>query len=366
MRIFLFLFLFAFHNTAFAFETKSPYAYLFDYNTGEAIYEKNTEERVYPSSMTKIMTLYVIFDLLENNKIHLSDEMVVSSSASKTPGSKMFLKAGQKVTLEELINGIAIVSGNDACVAVAENISYSEEHFAELMTQTAKKLDMYHSQFKNASGLPNNQHYSTVKDLGILSARIITDFPQHYHYFSGIKFDFNNIKQRNKNLLLGHKGVDGIKTGMTDKGGYGIVASAERDGRRLIAVINGLKSESERKFEAEKLLNYGFLHFSNHKLFQKGDTITKLDVYPNTQVETFINDDMETLFPEQFNFSVKYNKPLMGKINENDKVATLMVTNSKTNEIKEFDLLAKNSVNKPSFFATAWHNLLHKMSGTNS
>ena len=247
---------------------------LVDATNGEILVEHNAEEPLPPASLTKMMTAYIAEREITEGRISFDDQVPVSVKAWKTGGSRMFIREGTEVRLEDLLRGIIIQSGNDASVAVAEYIAGSEDVFADVMNQTAISLGMTNTQFKNATGLPQEGHYTTAKDLSILAARIIQDFPDTYPIYEEKNFTYNGIKQANRNsLLFRDPTVDGLKTGHTEEAGYCLVASAERDGFRLISVVMGTASEKAREQETTKLLQYGFRYFSGKTLFAAGEPL---------------------------------------------------------------------------------------------
>ncbi|RZO81500.1 MAG: D-alanyl-D-alanine carboxypeptidase [Litorivicinaceae bacterium] len=247
---------------------------LVDATNGEILVEHNAEEALPPASLTKMMTAYIAEREITEGRISFDDQVPVSVKAWKTGGSRMFIREGTEVRLEDLLRGIIIQSGNDASVAVAEYIAGSEDVFADVMNQTAISLGMTNTQFKNATGLPQEGHYTTAKDLSILAARIIQDFPDTYPIYEEKNFTYNGIKQANRNsLLFRDPTVDGLKTGHTEEAGYCLVASAERDGFRLISVVMGTASEKAREQETTKLLQYGFRYFSGKTLFAAGEPL---------------------------------------------------------------------------------------------
>ena len=255
-----------------AFETAAKAAIILDSRTGVVLFEKNADERMPPASMSKLMTAYMIFDQLKGGRLKLDDEVLVSERAWKMGGSQMFVKVGDRVKVEDLIRGIIIQSGNDACVTMAEAIAGSEEEFARQMTEKAKEIGLTNSTFANATGLDAPDHLMTVRDLAMLARRIITDFPEYFKYYSEREFEYGGIRQPNRNPLLqaGVPGVDGMKTGFTDGSGYGLVATAKRDDRRVITVMAGLQSAGQRRTEGERLLEYGFREFQEYRLFSAG------------------------------------------------------------------------------------------------
>ena len=247
---------------------------LIDATNGEVLVEQNADQPLPPASLTKMMTAYIAEREIAEGRISFDDKVPVSIKAWKTGGSRMFIREGTEVRLEDLLRGIVIQSGNDASVAVAEYIAGSEDVFADVMNQTAVSVGMTNTQFKNSTGLPQEGHYTTAKDLGILAARTIADFPETYAIYKEKNFTYNGIKQANRNsLLFRDPSVDGLKTGHTEEAGYCLVASAERDGFRLISVVMGAASEKAREQETTKLLQYGFRYFSGQTVFAAGQPL---------------------------------------------------------------------------------------------
>lgn len=348
---------------SYAIETKASNAYLLDYNTSTVLFQKNADEKMVPSSMTKLMTVYLLFERLQNNILKLDDEFTVSEKAWRMGGSKTFLKHLERPTIETLLKGIIVQSGNDACVTVAEGISVDEESFANLMTKTGEKIGLTNSAFKNATGWPDEGHYMSAHDLGILAQEIIRKFPEYYHYFSIKEFEHNGIKQRNRNSLLDRDiGVDGLKTGHTDEGGYGMVVSAVQDGRRVIAVVNGLANENERADEAEKLINYGLRYFENKTLFKAGDAVSEAETWmaENETVALNAKNDITLLVPKLAKDDVKlevvYNAPVIAPVQAGTEIAVLRVTTT-SGEPHEFPLVAGSDVQKAGFAARLFRSL---------
>ncbi|MEC8693701.1 MAG: D-alanyl-D-alanine carboxypeptidase family protein [Pseudomonadota bacterium] len=247
---------------------------LIDATNGEVLVEQNADQPLPPASLTKMMTAYIAEREIAEGRISFDDKVPVSIKAWKTGGSRMFIREGTEVRLEDLLRGIVIQSGNDASVAVAEYIAGSEDVFADVMNQTAVGLGMTNTQFKNSTGLPQEGHYTTAKDLGILAARTIADFPKTYAIYKEKNFTYNGIRQANRNsLLFRDPSVDGLKTGHTEEAGYCLVASAERDGFRLVSVVMGTASEKSREQETTKLLQYGFRYFSGQTVFAAGQPL---------------------------------------------------------------------------------------------
>lgn len=257
---------------------------LIDANSGKILAEKNSEEQLPPASLTKMMTLYVISNALKNEQIHLTDLVRISQEAWKTGGSRMFVKEGQSVSVEDLLKGIIVDSGNDACVAMAEHLGGSETGFTDVMNQQAKNLGMMNSHFTDSTGLPNPELHTTAKDLAILGRALVNDFPEYYHWYQQKWFTFNGIRQPNRNRLLWRdSNVDGIKTGHTNEAGFCLVSSAKRDNMRLIAVVLGSPNETARADDSERLLNYGFRFFETHKMYEKDKSISALPLYKGAE-----------------------------------------------------------------------------------
>lgn len=254
--------------------------YLIDFNSSEIIAAQDPDMRVEPASLTKLMTAYLTFKALKEKRLTLDQTLTVSARGWKTEGSRMFLDPKVPAKVDDLIKGMIVQSGNDACVTLAEAIAGSEEVFAQMMTAEAKRLGMKNTQFRNATGLPDPEHYTTVRDLGILAASIIRDYPEFYPIYSMKSFSYNNITQPNRNLLLYRDpNVDGMKTGYTDSAGYNLIASSRRDGRRVVSVVVGTASPEARAVESSKLLNYGLQFFDTPKLYEAGKTVSELPVY---------------------------------------------------------------------------------------
>ena len=261
-------------------ETQAKQAILIDYSTGTILLSKNADTRMYPASMTKLMTAYLVFERLKNGTLSLDDTFPVSEEAWRKGGSKMFVEVGSRVRVEDLLRGIIIQSGNDATIVVAEGLSGSEEAFAREMTAKARELGMMHTQFRNASGWPDDEHYTTAHDLSVLAEHIIRDFPEFYHFYSETEFTYSEITQQNRNpLLYRNIGADGLKTGHTEASGYGLTASAVQNGQRLVLVVNGLGSTKERSQEAERILDWGFREFGTYRLFSAGETVDQSPVW---------------------------------------------------------------------------------------
>jgi serine-type D-Ala-D-Ala carboxypeptidase (penicillin-binding protein 5/6) len=253
---------------------------LLDGNTGAELASLEADKRLAPASLTKLMTAYAIFRALADDQINLEDEVTVSEKAWRTQGSRMFIEVGSRVSIQDLLLGMIVQSGNDASVALAEHVAGSEVVFAEMMNQYATQLGMTATKFKNATGLPDENHYSTAQDLGILAKTIISEFPEYYKWYSVKEFEYNDIKQPNRNNLLWRDdSVDGMKTGRTDDAGYCLVSSASRDGMRVISVVLGTASAKARIDGSQALINYGFRFFETRLLYRAGETVTHARIW---------------------------------------------------------------------------------------
>ncbi len=348
-------------TAAQAFESSAKEAILVDITGRRVLYEKNADEHMPTSSMSKMMTIYMVFDALKAGKIKLDDEFTVSENAwrqtYKQDESSMFLPINGRVKVEDLIRGVIIQSGNDATVVLAEGLSGSEKQFVDDMNEKAKQIGLVDSHFMNPHGMPDPNHYSTCRDLATLAERLIVDFPEYYHFFGELEFTFNGIKQGNRNPLLYHagSGVDGLKTGHTDAGGYGLTASAQRDGRRLIAVVNGLPSMQARADDPQALLDYGFNEFKAYTLFKPGDTVDKAVTWQGVDATVPLTVDAAvatTLSIEErkgLKAVVKIPETVKAPIEKGQKVGTLAVTAPGVAEI-DVPLVAAASVERLGFF----------------
>ncbi|ETZ07565.1 D-alanyl-D-alanine carboxypeptidase DacC [Holospora obtusa F1] len=265
-------------NSAVLFHTSAPFGLVMSADSGEIVLDKNSDALIVPSSMTKLLTLYILFNSVRKGHFHWDSSIFVSLNAAKKEGSRMMLIPNQNVLLKDLLLGIIVCSGNDASTAFAEAFSGDESHFAEHMNQVARALGAKKTCFMNASGLPHPNHKTTCKDLACIAHKIFQDFPEYYSYFKLKEFTFNKIRQWTKNLLVRKGMADGMKTGKTEAGGYGIVASAQRDGQRFIVVLNGMKTEQERFHQASALLNWAFHRFRTVKLFKMNSVVKEIPV----------------------------------------------------------------------------------------
>ena len=327
------VFIMAFSSPGLAFETLGKQAILVDAKTGAVLFEKNADQRMPPSSMSKIMTVYKLFEALKNGGLSLTDTFNVSEKAWRKGGSKMFVRVNSRVKVEDLIRGIIVQSGNDATIVVAEGLAGSEDAFAGELNTTARRLGMTDSNFTNASGWPDPDLYTTARDLARAALATIKNFPEFYHYYKEKSFTYNGIRQANRNPTLYRKlGADGLKTGHTRAAGYGLTTSAVRNGRRLVLVINGLPNAKARAVESERILDWGFRVFDNYALFQAGETVTEAQVWMGQQgtVPLNIRQALVLTLPKnvrrQMKVSVVYEQPIPAPIRKGDRLAKLKVT----------------------------------------
>jgi D-alanyl-D-alanine carboxypeptidase (penicillin-binding protein 5/6) len=306
--------------------------------------------------MSKLMTTYMVLEQIKDGRLDLDDTLPVSEKAWKKGGSKMFVEVGKRVRIDDLLRGIIVLSGNDACIVVAEGLSGSEEQFAEDMTAKAREIGLFNSTFANASGWPHPDHLMTARDLAMLADRLITEFPDQYHMFAERDFEYSEIRQPNRNLLLGRvPGADGLKTGHTEEAGYGLVASAMRDGRRLISVAMGLSSTQARATENERLLELGFRRFRNYALMTAGQTIDHANVWLGEEltVPLVIDRDVKVSLTDdarrQLQISLVYKTPIPAPIRKGSEVARVRVE-APGLALDDVPVLAGADVRKADFF----------------
>lgn len=326
-------------SVAGAIETKAKNAVLMDFETGEFFYEKNADDPMPPASMSKLMTAYLIFERLKDGRLSPDDVFIVSENAwrkggAKTGSSTMFLKDKQRVKVKDLLRGIIVQSGNDACIVAAENIAGSEAEFAELANQKAKELGLKNSHFANATGWPNPDHKMSAKDLAVLAHHIIRDFPEYYSIYSEQSFTFNGIRQENRNpLLMLMPGIaDGIKTGHTSVSGFGLTGSAKKNGRRLIMVVNGLKTMKERGDESLRLMNWGFREFSNYAVLKENVKVVSVPVWlgETKSVSAVPAKGLTLTLPKGRQKDIvahlKYKTPLKAPVKKGQEIASLVLS----------------------------------------
>lgn len=360
--------------TANAFETKARNAILVDYETGAYLFAKNHEEMIAPASMSKLMTVYVLLSKIKEGDVSLDETFTVSENAwrkggAASGGSTMFLKIGQEVKVEDLLKGILIQSGNDACIVVAENIAGSEPEFAALMNETAEKIGLKHAHFENATGLPHPDHKVSVEDLALLARHIIKEFPEFYPLFAQKEFTFNGIRQGNRNpLLYSLKGADGLKTGHTSEAGFCLTGSAVRNGRRLIEVMAGLESNKQRAEETESLMTWGFANYDNYKFFTKNQIMAEIPVWygaAKTVTAVVPEDIVKTIKKSgksKYAAKIIYDKPLKAPVLQGDKIGELFITYEGETTDK-IPLVAKDSVAKVGPFSRFLANLKYFVFG---
>ena len=371
MRIFLILLFFSFKSfTVFGVDTKAEQAIVVDYNTNEILFEKNSQIKVPPASMTKIMTVYAIFDRLLNTDLSLAHLCTISAKSYKMGGSRTFLEIDDRVSIENLLKGIIVQSGNDASVAIAECLVGTESNFAKLMNAYAKKLGMNDTNFINSSGWPHNNHFSTAHDLAILSNSLIKNFPDLYNYFSLKEFTYNQINQPNRNKLLTNiLGVDGLKTGYTKKSGWGIAVSAIRNNRRVTVVINGTNSTRSRLNESTYLLDWAFTQTSQKKILSKNQVIKNIDVWlgNNPSINLVADNDIISILSfdqiQLINSTISYSKPINAPIKKGDKLGELTINISGKKSIN-VPLVADSNIGKINPFLRVFAALKYLIFGT--
>ena len=336
-------------------DTAATSAILLDMSSGAVLMSKEPNKRIPPASMSKLMTVYMVFEALSEGRLTLEDEFVVSEKAWKMGGSKMFVNVNTRISIDDLLRGIIVQSGNDACVVIAEGMAGTEEAFARKMTEKARELGLKYSTFENATGLPGNNHLMSVGDLAKLATIIIERFPQYYGIYSERVFTWEGIEQRNRNpLLRTNIGADGLKTGYTEEAGYCIVGSAVQNERRLVLVVAGLPSAQTRAVEAERILKWGFREFETTKLLTAGAEVGRADVWvgAESKVPLVVEEPVvvTTAFGrgEETSATIKYDGPIPAPITKGDRIATLVVTAPDVEPI-EVPLLAGADVAKGGF-----------------
>lgn len=335
-----------------------------DVDTGHIIAANREHERFPPASLTKMMTSYVVEYEIEKGNISLNDMVLVSEKAWRTGGSRMFIREGTQVSVDDLLHGVIIQSGNDASVALAEHIAGSERAFADLMNQHARLLGMTNTNFVNATGLPDPEQYSSAVDMALLGKALIKEFPQHYALYAQKYFTYNNIRQPNRNKLLWRDdSVDGIKTGHTDEAGYCLVASAVRDDMRLISVVMGSSSEEVRAQESQKLLSYGFRYYRTHALYQAGQVLRDEKVWAGSrdQIRLGVAEDLAVTVPrgqtDQLEASIELDKVIKAPIATGDVLGQVQVS-LRGERVASVPLVALEAVPEGGLFKRIWHAIL--------
>ena len=349
-------------------DTVARWAFIQDFTTGATLLEKNADVPMPPSSMTKLMTIYLVYERLKQGKMKLDDTLAVSDRAWKMGGSKMFVQVGAQVAVEDLIRGVIVQSGNDACIVFAEAIAGSEEQFAELMNQRAKDLGLTNTFFKNSTGWPDPDQHMSCRDIATLARRIIRDFPEYYHYDSEKSFKYNNIEQGNRNPLVQKGTADGLKTGHTEAGAYGLVASGRRGERRVIIVLNGLESMHQRAEEGERMMDWAFANFEDVTLFTAGDVVERVRVWLGTAPTVALvgGRDLVVTMPRNWrkNASVKmtYDAPIYAPVTKGATLGKLTIVGQGVPPL-EVPLLAGDDVPKLSLTGRAIAVVSHYVTG---
>ena len=337
-----------------AIDTKADSAVVLDVNSNSIIFEKNADIKQGPASMSKLMLVYMVFERLQNQTLKLDQEFLVSKKAWKFGGSKMFVNIGDKVSVIDLLKGVIVQSGNDACIVLAEGLSGSEENMVDEMNDKGNQLGLTNTNFQNVTGWPHEDHYMSLRDIAILSRLIINDFPEYYYLFSLNEYTYNDIKQFNRNKLVSIDGFDGLKTGRTTQSGYGLAASSLREGRRIVTVVNGLNSDKERINETKKLANWSFREFVNIDLYRADDTIHQAKVWLGKEsfVPLIINEDLSLTVKKKnlnkFKVQLVYETPIVSPVNKGDKIAELLIIDG--DNIKKKDIYAGKNISKVSIF----------------
>ena len=336
---------------------------LLDATSGQPIAGGNPEERIEPASLTKLMTAYVVFSALRDRSLSLNEAVPVSERAWRAPGSRMFVVPGSRVTVEELLRGMIVQSGNDACLALAEAVAGSEDAFVGRMNREAQRLGLKDTHFANSSGLPQPGHYSTASDLALLTRSLIRDFPDEYRLYAEREYRYNNITQQNRNRLLWlDPNVDGVKTGHTESAGYCLIASARRGGRRLVSVVIGAPSDRLRAQESQRLLNFGFQSYDGVLLYQKGQEISRLRVWKGSARELGAGSpaDLYVTVPkgtaDRLQADLISVQPLVAPLAAGQRIATLRVSHE-GRPLGEYPVVALESIAIAGFFRRAWDGM---------
>lgn len=340
-------------------------AYLvMDGDTGEVLLSENADQRFAPASLTKMMTSYIVEYEMSEGNISEDDMVPISEKAWRTEGSRMFVREGTQVRLGDLLKGVVIQSGNDASVALAEYVAGSESAFADLMNQHAKRLGLKNTHFENATGLPHENHYSSPHDLALIGRALINSFPEHYAIYSEKYFTYNKIRQPNRNRLLWRDdSVDGIKTGHTDEAGYCLVASAKRDGMRLITVVLGTKSDEARAQESQKLLSYAFRFYRTRQLYAANQVLNQARVWGGAadQVRLGLSEDLAVTIPrgqdDQLAANLDLNKVIKAPIDQGQVLGQVVVSLG-DETVKSVPLVALEAVPEGGFFKRIWDEIL--------
>ena len=349
-------------------DTEARWAYIADFQTGTVMLQKAADERMPPSSLTKLMTAYIVFGMLKSGRLHLDQMLGVSEKAWRMQGSKMFVPLGGQIAVQDLIRGMLIQSGNDACIVLAEGISGSEDQFVALMNKTAPTIGLTNSHFENVTGWPAADHYMSAHDVATLARHLIADFPEYYHFFSEHDYKFNNINQGNRNVLVDKGLADGLKTGHTDAGGFGLCASSDRGGRRIVMVVNGLPSSKARGAEGERLLGWAFANFENARVLTRGQVLQSTPVWLGLAptVDLCAGADLVLTVPHGWQSRVKvaldYQSPVPAPIRRGEQIGQITISGAGVNDI-QVPLVAGDSVERKGLPARAVAVLAHYVGG---
>ncbi len=347
-------------------DTDAEVAVVIDGHTGKVLFSKDKDKKTYPASMTKIMTTLIIFEKLANETLSLDDKFLVSEKAwREREGSSMFVEVDKEIRVEDLLRGIIVQSGNDACIVVAENIAGTEESFAKMMTQKAKEIGMKNTNFTNSTGMYDKDNYSTVYDIALLSMHLINEYPQYYHLFAETEFEWSGIKQNNRNsLLYKNMGVDGLKTGHLSKSGYGLAASAVDQNRRVISVVNGFESTQKRTQGSSRLITWAFREFTNLKLFEKDDIVGQVEISgaSNKESDVSTSDEIIITIPKSKRdgliTNIVVDDNISAPLNAGDIVGYLEIS-VPGEENQSFELYATNEIDRSNIFVRFFNYLIN-------
>jgi len=357
--------MFASTSQATFIDTDADVAVVIDAHTGKVLFSKDKDKKTYPASMTKIMTTLIIFEKLANETLSLDDKFLVSEKAWKErEGSSMFVEVDKEIRVEDLLRGIIVQSGNDACIVVAENIAGTEESFAKMMTQKAKEIGMSNTNFTNSTGMFDVNNYSTVYDIALLSMHLINEYPQYYHLFAETEFEWSGIKQNNRNsLLYKNMGVDGLKTGHLSKSGYGLAASALDQNRRIISVVNGFESSQKRTQGSSRLLTWAFREYTNLTLFEIDEIVGQVQISgsKNKDTDVSVKEKVVITVPkskkDNLLTSIIIDENIFAPLNAGDKVGYLNISIQDEEDLS-YPVYVQNDVDRSNIFVRFFNYLI--------